>query len=461
WAVPIFLKFNQNLFMPWAIGVLTCIAFSITVLCIVGLFDLKNPVTIWLLSAVVVTHPTVIAYHGFLSSAFAYGMAMALSAFCVFIAVKCKNKTISFILGVLILALSIGTYQSYLCFAAVLMLLYLIYIALEQDTTFKQIFLIAVRLLLLLIAGIVVYYAIAMVVLKYNNANWQSYRGIGTYQLNTMHLFLGQIKDTWMFSMRSWFKVNEMGGYATENVVALHKLLFGSAFVLMTAIVIVKKVYQKPLKLIMIISLLLMIPFAANSIYMLEPSEIPHLLMRFGMIAPFIFAVILLEFDSTELKNAKKAIMYIIGASKCAIIILTCILSYNLWLTANAAYLNITNVYQKSFVVANIVVNDIKSTQGYYENMPIQFVGNFDESTFSGDAPEREKLSGLMVSNKSSAFSYAGVFERFVENILNEKLNITLFTKDDTLQNSMPGYPTKGYINVLEDKMLVKLGDGK
>ncbi|MEG2021696.1 MAG: glucosyltransferase domain-containing protein, partial [Oscillospiraceae bacterium] len=298
WAVPLFLKFNQNLFMPWTIGVLTCIAFSITVLCIVGLFDVKNPVTIWLLSAVIVTHPTVIAYHGFLSSAFAYGMSMALSAFCVFIAVKCKNKIISFILGVLILALSIGTYQAYLCFAAVLMLLYLIYIALEQDTTFKQVFLIAVRLLLLLISGIVVYYVISKGVLKYNNANWQGYRGIGAYPMNTMHLFLGQIKDTWMLSVRSWFKVNEMGGYATGAVIALQKLLFVSAFVLMAAIVIVEKVYRKPLKLIMIISLLLMVPFAASSIYMLERSELPHLLMRFGMIAPFIFAVILLEFDS-------------------------------------------------------------------------------------------------------------------------------------------------------------------
>ncbi|MEG1753946.1 MAG: hypothetical protein RR234_08535, partial [Christensenella sp.] len=268
-------------------------------------------------------------------------------------------------------------------------------------------------------------------------------------------------KDTWMLSVRSWFKVNEMGGYATGAVIALQKLLFVSAFVLMAAIVIVEKVYRKPLKLIMIISLLLMVPFAASSIYMLERSELPHLLMRFGMIAPFIFAVILLEFDSAELKNAKKAIMYIIGASKCAIIILTCILSYNLWLTANAAYLNITNVYQKSFVVANIVVNDIKSTQGYYENMPIQFVGNFDESTFSSEAPEREKLAGLLVSGKSSAFSYASVFERFVKNILNEKLNITVFTKDEALQNSMQGYPANGYINVLEDKMMVKLGNGK
>ena len=106
--------------LPWVIGSISIVLISITSAIIVELFGVKKKLNIILLSGILVTFPTIASSFTYMYTMDGYMFALMFSALAVLLSYKYKY---GFLLGAILICLSLGIYQSYVSVAILLCIL--------------------------------------------------------------------------------------------------------------------------------------------------------------------------------------------------------------------------------------------------------------------------------------------------------------------------------------------------
>ena len=114
--------------LPWLNGVLAIIYLSISAIFLIEIFDVKSYFSVALISAVLVTFPSVISTFCYTYTVDGYMLAVLLAIVAFFLT---DRKKWGFIFGIFLLGTSLGIYQAYLAFVMILCILKLLLEILE------------------------------------------------------------------------------------------------------------------------------------------------------------------------------------------------------------------------------------------------------------------------------------------------------------------------------------------
>lgn len=171
--------------IPWIIGIISISLLGLTSIVIVEIFDIKEKINIVLTSAILVVFPTIASGFAYIFTLDGYMVALLLASLAVLITFKYKY---GFLLGAVCLSLSLGCYQAYLSVTMILCILKLMLSIINNKKT-REIMLEILKILLMGVLGIILYYVVLNIALKISNTELSTYHMLMRYSWCLFYVF--------------------------------------------------------------------------------------------------------------------------------------------------------------------------------------------------------------------------------------------------------------------------------
>lgn len=178
WALSLACGISSYYDLPWINGLLSCIFIALTVVVIVALFELKNPVLIGLTGALLAASPATTETFFFLFTADGYMIAMFLAALSVYFSKIGETRKTRLILSGACIAISCGIYQAYVSFALLLAVCYLIDALLQNKFSEKDYLKWILHQVIIYIVSLAAYYIIWKLCMYLSGTAANNYQGI-------------------------------------------------------------------------------------------------------------------------------------------------------------------------------------------------------------------------------------------------------------------------------------------
>ena len=231
WFLSIASGFSSWFDLPWINGLFSVAIIAITAVVIVDIFHVGNPFVIGLISGLLVSFPGITETFFFEYTADGYMVAMLLAALAVRVS-KIKNgqkkvSWISIVWAMVCICLTCGIYQSYVSFALILAVCYLMYELLEDRYSQKEYIRWIGSQIFIYGVGLAAYYVVWKLCLAVQQVQVNQYQGIDQVAFDLKNIILGMkssIKTMILFFFQ--YNVLEQGWslYAVLNVIFLISL---------------------------------------------------------------------------------------------------------------------------------------------------------------------------------------------------------------------------------------------
>lgn len=464
WFLPIVADFSSGFSMPWVIGVLSILGLALTACVTVCLCRIQKPLACVIVSALLVSFPSVAATFTYLFTADAYFFGLFLAALAAYTAMRWKWY--GCLVSILLISLSLGIYQSYYSVTVVLMVLALIFDALDQKAGFLKLFLKGVLSLLTLILGMIGY--IAAVRFTTRQVGLTDYMGLsdmGNVSPADIPALIAKCYSTY----DDYFFHNTMG-WNVDHLDTLLLLALLCAMLLLLLLLIQRRIGV--LRSLLVIVLILLYPLAGNLIHLMVNGGEVHYLMTYGAIYLLVLPVALAS-KASEYAQEAGFVQKNLQALCSWIILLTMTLaSFSYALVDNKAYLKMELVFDQAYAYCNRLVQSIESVDGYTPQTPIVFVGHRNYVLPENQTPELDSfwITGAL-SLETFLRSYS--FDLFLYRYLGVTNDIYIANNeieaaDNNIEETyaarpevmaMPSYPAKGSITTLDGYIIVKIAD--
>lgn len=439
--------------LPWLIGVLTLCWISVAVYFIVKMFDIEKSGIILLIAGICVTNPTVYTLAAtYIHDLDADMLAMMLSVVSVFLwhsAIKTHEKKICWtLLGVFLLSVSLGIYQSFIALSISLVIIYLIK-ELMENKGFKEIMtngFLAIGMLTAAALFYVVELNVFEMLTGVSTMNSSTYNGLG----NMSQVFSGNIVQ----SISNTY-LNFIGAFknfvVTSYPEAISLTLLGIIAILIVFIALLglKKMEWKNKVLFVILSAVL--PFGMNITYFLS-SGTAHVLTQYAVWMLYILTVVLVNWIEKEnVTTIVKRIAYILLVGS-----LFFTITENIQ-TSNSIYVKKDLEYQATLSYMTRVADRMEEQEEYIPGeTPVMFIG---ENVVGNSKYGFERYEVLTGVSGQGAVTYSDTYKDYFKYILARPVS---FGYDEEIKNSeevldMPVFPKEGSVKMVEGILVVKL----
>ncbi len=440
--------------LPWLNGVLAIIYLSISAIFLIEIFDVKSYFSVALISAVLVTFPSVISTFCYTYTVDGYMLAVLLAIVAFFLT---DRKKWGFIFGIFLLGTSLGIYQAYLAFVMILCILKLLLEILEGKNN-RLIYVKIGRYALMGIGGYLYYVGSLNIMLTLKNEQMSGYQG--TDKVNGFELasIPTGLKSAFMnfINFARWENV-----LTTTNIMkCMTVFLFAIGVCIYAYLFIRKQCYKKLIHLILVFVLVAIIPFCATIVNVLSPDTYQHLLMRGAWSLFYIFVIVLAD-RLTIGKN-------IYGRRiKKIIVVFTFIFSGILVLEfskmANIMAFNMQERYEKSYALSLRIVEELEETPGYEHGMKVTILGGEpNEEIYPSTDITTSDLSGYFGADGDYFLNSTSKFATFMSHYLNVTITTISYEEESKIIESkefreMENFPSENSIKKIDDVWVVKL----
>lgn len=455
WLLPHILELDGTLSMPWLIGVLSIALLAVSACFVVSVLRIKSSLNCILTAAVMVSFPTVAATFTYMFSADAYFLALLLACFAAYITNRYK---FGYAGGMASIALSLGIYQSYIGFAAVLFVGILLLDALDGEIPVGKILLKGAKFLATLLFGVLLYYLI--VKLTTRETELVSYMGISSMgKISISNLpdrIIGAYKELYCFYIKN--------GSAAHFSFMPYLLILAAVAGIYIVLLNIKTRHSSYKYTALIIVLAALYPLAGNAIFILAPDATVHLLMLYGMSGILLAAIAVSEYYSVLHCGGK--IRLILGCTACWIIAVTVALSaYGYAVYSNQAYLKMDLCYRQAYSFSTRLLGAIESEDGYDVDKPVILVGTAGGSASVEPLTELDEIGMMGVMDMQDILN-CYTYDRFLRYYLGAS-NVIYLSQTETAKDienedavkNMPTYPSDGSIMVTDEFIIVKMGN--
>lgn len=450
WFLPIACGFSSFYDLPLLSGLLSILFHTIGAMVIVKMFDVKKSVTAVLIGAMVVSFPTVTSVLTYNYVADGYALSFLLASLAAYFLTKEKPN---YILSVIFIALSVGIYQAYVTVTIMLLLFYLINETIKPTSKFKDILIKATKYLVSGAVGMGLYYLVLTVLLKITNTALLDYQGLNdAASLSSLDLLgsLYIIKESF-FSFFFDFS-NGIDLFHVINCI----ILIATVVFYITDII---KNKTSILKILTLIVLAILLPIGANILSFINSSIDYHNLMKMGFCVFYLFFI--LGYEKVDFKNDKINI-----AKLWTILLVSFVLIFNQVIIANVAYHKLNMAYEKSYGILVRVADRIEQTEGANECDSILVLGALENSKeYSALIPPEitGTTDGLIIRADDEIVGQS-VFCSAINDYCDKDYKFlagdvkqALLQKIDI--NSLKNWPDKNSIMVVDNVIVIKLGD--
>lgn len=412
WFLMVACGFSSYYTLPWLIGVIALLWLGVTAALLVEFLEVKDLVTIVLISGLLVTFPALASTFAYVFTMDGYMLALMLAV----AAVVCVKKLkYGFLPGAVCLAFSLGTYQSYLAFTVILCIYGILMLALENGTV-KDKFKKALQYLYMGILGVVLYYGILQVLLKLQGKVLDTYQGINSMESGILSGGVSSLLSTILNMYRDFFAFTINGNVLVNNTWSMAAF---TLLALLTMFVLLWMTLQKGWwKKLWFWCLLLLaavgLPVATNIILLITPNVTYHLLMRYQWV---LYLILPISFISRYGRKEDVTASW-------GVLLAGVVLAGNFAVTDNIAYSNLEKRYEKTYAYCVRLLDRIEQTPGYYQGIPIAMIGVVGDEAY----PLTDitgKVTSNMIGMNGDVLLYTGDnYQSFIKHYLGADLNI-------------------------------------
>lgn len=430
--------------------ILVIIILAIISLLICDIFKIKNKKNMILISLIISTFPSLALSFSYLFMVEIYMTSLLLAVLAVWLSTKWKY---GFIPGSLCIALSLGNYQSYIAVSVSLIIIYVIKETIDKK---KEILKDILKLFIMGILGIIIYFIILKVLLLINKTSLSNYKGADSMGIPPISEWPKLIFRTYKhfigyFIGKSYFRVSIF-----ESTIRILTIIL--TFILLINKITKEKFYKNKTNIIIFIILIVLIPFTFNIVdFMAFKADLTSLqIYSFSS----LYLLIILILDKTK-PNYLNTILTIL-------IIAIGIMNFT---TVNKYYFKQETYYKYTENFNNRLLNKIESTEGYYYGIPIIFKGESNSNFY-------KELNTLPNTNDKITFDqslwggkYIGYADLYTYNndkkiftMINNEFGVYLNRatdeerdkiKDNIEYNNMKSYPEKDSIKIIDGILVV------
>lgn len=371
---------SSDVTLPWVIGLLSLLYLSLTAMVLVELLELKNKLPIFLVSAVLVLYPSITETFSYLYTADPYLLALLFSALSVLCVKKWKWGIFP---GAFLLLCSMGIYQAYISFAALLILLVVLLSVFDESSTLKGTLISLGRYLAMGVIASAANMVMMRVFLKISGKTFINVTGanmLGESVGSIIKHSLGNIGLSYPLFFHYTFN---LVGFATPFRRLIIFAYVAFIFAILIYAIIKTKLWQKAWRLIYVVLFVLLFPVAANIPSFISGTDIHYLVIQPYCI---MFMLAPIAIDRIPPKKAPGLIAH------WGTFLLTILFCFQFFLTANIAYTSLHLRMERSYSMTLRLVDRIEQTEGYYPGMPLLIVGTFDEEYY----PDKSTLDHLL-----------------------------------------------------------------
>ena len=241
-------------YMNWVTGILQVIFLSFTVFLVIKSFNIKNRLYAVLIAGIFVTFPTIAESNQFFHDAAPYYFAAFLSILAFYLTNRFNRGWIP---GIVLIVLSLATYQSKISMAMMASLICLVLYLIKEKPNFKSFFIYSKRYLFLIFGGLIIYYlsvpVFASGVGEYGQGGLRNISTLSAILRNVFRVYV----EVFLYFFSNRFIIDNLLLTITYGVLTIIGFLF--------FIVSMKKHIGKNIIYLGITTLLMfLLPFAAN-----------------------------------------------------------------------------------------------------------------------------------------------------------------------------------------------------
>lgn len=453
WSAQLLSSLSTNFELPVVTGLISILALAVTAGLTVRVLGLTYRSSTVLVSALLVTVPSLSGIFSYLFTADAYCLALLLNALAVWCA---KKYRWGWAAAILMMAVACGTYQAFICYAIGLFLIDCILSLLEGEETGK-----VVRRGLIYIgvclASLVLYYVILKILLLITHTQLTEYQGLSGISLSNLPSYLMHIPVVYQIFFEYLLTPDFLDPF--------YRAVLQIAFLYLIAAVIwlaaLKRIFRDPPRLLLITAGLLLLPLALNFVSLLTTEDsVVHHLMIYSFVLVFVPSAKLTELIVDHLRSANKAGWSIAlwpGLVLCALLV------WCGFYTNNVSYLRMDLRYENSVALANRIAARVEILEGYCKDTPIAIIGQLPYNTYGMTAPalsDLEPITGTDGALLQHYYSGRDVMEYCIG------MKMPVATKEQwdavyfaQIVDTMPCWPAEGSVTMYAGMAIVKLSE--
>lgn len=348
--------------LQWINGLLSLLYLSLTCVCLTEIFSQRKRISIFLVSALTVSFPTVASTFAYMYTADGYFLAMLFVTMAVLFTIRYRKGWIS---GLFLIAAAYGSYQAYISYAIMLILAWTVLQLLFTETTVKDTLRYWGRFLLMGGLGTVLYLICNKILSAVEGVAASDYNGISTMSLPDGPRLVQAVKDCLIDFVYFFF-----GPLDTMN---LYKILNAALWILLAVLLIrlilQSKIYRTPGRFLMMLFCLVAVPFVCSIIYFLSPQVRYYMLMYAGFSLIYMLPVLLYD----------KSIPALGAPASWLCVLLTAVTVFNFALISNIGYLYMKASNEMTFALTNRMVDRIEQLEDYDSVKKLCMIGHFED----------------------------------------------------------------------------------
>ena len=451
--------FGGSYSLPFFNGIFALLFLALSAGMVVSVFQVRNKLTAGLIGGLMTVFPAVVSMYFFMFLALYYAIGISFSVFAAWLAVKYPKNIIANIAAVVMIACSLGVYQAYfpdtVCILLIVVILKAAFGGVKEKKEWKEFFLMIARFLVVMAAGVAVYFLINKAVLAVTHIQLTSYQGGDTMGKITIAQLISALKSCYTSFFDLGFS-NVMGISYIRTVRRLIKVVWILFAAGIGAYLVLKK--KEYLNKVIVLCGILVFPVAMFLIYVMAPNSYCYTLMAYSVVFFFVFFLLWLDacFRNLKLHAPVKSITNWVSALLTAALVIVFV-----WY-ANGNYMALEYTKYHDFSYVQTLVTKIRSVEDYSQDKPVIVVGTQindstngmgsligDTFTVGGKADTNLGYNSLLylMSDYLGFSPYYGTYEE-IQNWMQREV-----------VREMPSYPADGSIQVIDDTIIVKLSD--
>jgi hypothetical protein len=451
-----------NIVSPVLATLISSAFLGITVNLVIDTLKIENKYLKYITAVVFAVAPNVSATLTFFYCSDAYILGMLLATLAVFLVNKYQNKKWIIPISGLLIALSMGMYQTYLSVTMVLCVATLIIDVLNKKEK-KEIFISIIRYVLMGVIGVILFYAISHIVVLIAGFSVSDYSGADSIGLKTLLEMPKLLPEAYQSFFNYYFN-DEMIPNKIWGTNVFYIVIFAVMLISTIYIIIKNKIYEKISNTILLVVFIAIAPICFGIIEIIVPSVDIHILMACSMI--YVFPIFFKILEILPKDKASKYFKYIVAG--CSLVII-----WNYIWQDNSSYLAIRAMQNQAEATVTRIVTRIEELDGYTPDMPVLFLGGLMNNTYlnrSNTSVEAKKVFdrswgfiaeestiwwGNLDSWSKLLYEYTGVNL----NLVSEWVSTDIFETEE--YKSMKYYPEKDGIKIINGTVVVRLSDWK
>lgn len=451
WFLHYATSLNNFTQMPAVIGFLSLVLMGLAAAFTVDVLRIRSAALGGLCGAVMAAFPCMGYTFLYMFTASAYCLAIFMAVLSVWLAGRGKA---GFLLGVVLLALTMGTYQVYVTVAIALSVLCVMRQVLESETTFQGNLVLGLCFMAYLALGAVLYYAILTAVLKIKNLDLLSYLGMDAASSGYPIAQLPRLVfDAYKQVVAFFFVPGSADGFANVPFGVLNLLALALGAGSCVSHLSAKGLWKPAWRVVTALGLLCIFPLAINFGQIISPYSVPTPLMKYAYVFVYLAVFMLADLaDGVTLKGVSAAVLVGVWTVPLLVFCLN---------TNNVLYTSSAQAHRAAESYLTRLMGRVEACEGYEQGMEVLIIGAVPDEAIRSAVESYSQVDHYSVPIHSVV-----TLNKHIYYYLNDWLSIPveepseetmIAMSESEVFAGMPLYPAPGSVRVVEDKLVVKL----